>query len=262
MNQFHFQSPPLSRINRFVLILTGSLFLLFAIMRAVGALEVSEFLGLSGYGLSRGFIFQLLTYPFIETGLFHFIFNGLVLWFIGSELEFQWGEKTYLRFLLFVILGVGIVHSLISFSTGGGAFFYQPLTGLNGINFSLLIAYATLYPHRQMSFMMLFPMTAKTFCWILIGIEVYLAVFSKSFHSLTHLISMLLGYVAIRFQSHPILRLIFHSSQNNMISRVQKMFSKKKTSSNHLRLIKKEDFDHSSSKQEKKKDHRGPKYWQ
>jgi membrane associated rhomboid family serine protease len=238
MNQHQFSAPPLTKINKIILIAAGACFLLFSILKAVGAYNLVGLLGLSATGLTNGFIFQLITYPLIEVNLMGFIFNALVVWFIGSELEKQWGSKIYVRFLLINIIGVGIIYSLVNvlfFGTNTGAI---PLHGLTGINFAMLIAYALLYPDRQMSLMMIFPMRARTFCWILAGIEAYMALFSNLNSAWAHLLAMGISYLIIRFQTKPLVRMALNAT-----------FSTKKRSKSHLYVVKDED-------------QKPPKFWQ
>ena len=238
MNQHQFSAPPLTKINKIILIAAGTCFLLFSILKAVGAYNLVGLLGLSATGLANGFIFQLITYPLIEVNLMGFIFNSRVIWFIGSELEKQWGSKIYVRFLLINIIGVGIIYSLVNvlfFGTNTGAI---PLHGLTGINFAMLIAYALLYPDRQMSLMMIFPMRARTFCWILAGIEAYMALFSNLASAWAHLLAMVISYLIIRFQTKPLVRMALNAS-----------FETKKRSKSHLYVVKDED-------------QKPPKFWQ
>ncbi len=178
MNQMQFQAPRVTPVNKIILIATITLFLLHTILKAVGAFSLVSFVGLSGSGVTSGLIYQFVTYPFVETQMMSALFNSLLIWFIGSEIESMWGKKVYIRFLLLNVLGVGLFFFLVSFLFFHGTHVYETsLHGLNGINFALLIAYATLYPDRQLSLMMIFPMRAQTFCWILAGIEAYMALF-------------------------------------------------------------------------------------
>lgn len=242
MNQMQFHAPQLSRLNKFILITTGVCFLATSILKAIGAFSLVGILGLSANGLFNGMVFQLLTYPFVETQLMSVLFNSLVIWFIGSELESQWGQKVYLRFLLLVVLGVGIIFSLVNLAFFFGTpFYFSPLHGLSGINFSLLIAYSILYPDRQMAFMMIFPMRARTFCWILAGIEAYMAVFTSFRTSWAHLLAMAIGFVIIHFQSNPLIKKALHTSW--------KRRPKSSGGKKHLYVVKDEE-------------QKPPKYWQ
>lgn len=241
MNQYQFQAPPLSKVNKTILIATGACFILSSILKAVGAFSLLSILGLSGSGLLSGFVFQLVTYPFVEIQFMGFLFNSLLVWFIGSELENQWGSKVYVRFLLVTAITVGLIYSLISITLFFGTSLYSaPLHGLTGINFALLVAYSVLYPDRQMSLMMIFPMKSRTFCWILVGIEAYMAVFSSMATSWAHLLAMGIGYVLIRFQTQPLVRKILNPGQNN---------AKRQGKKGHLYVVKDED-------------QKPPKYWQ
>jgi membrane associated rhomboid family serine protease len=237
MNQIY--TPPFTKINKIIVWTTGGCFLVATILKAIGAFSLVDILGLSANGLFRGLIFQLLTYPFVEVDILQVFFNCLIVWMIGSELEQKWGPKIYLRFLLLTVIGVGLVFSIINllffFGTPN---YFASLHGLSGINFALLIAYSMLYPDRQMAFMMVFPMQAKTFCWILLAMEVYFAVISSIRNSWAHLLAMGIAFLIIHFQSNPLLNKVLHTSW--------KTRSKGKK---HLYVVKDED-------------QRPPKYWQ
>jgi membrane associated rhomboid family serine protease len=239
MNHNHFQAPTLKGINKFILIISGISFLLASILKAVGAFSLTGLLGLSANGLLNGLVFQLFTYPFIETQLMSFLFNGLVVWFIGSELESAWGKKIYIRFLFIIVIGVGLLYSLVNLIfLFGTPVYFQSLHGLSGINFALLMAYSLLYPNRQMAFMMIFPMNAKAFCWILVAIEAYIAVFTSFSNSWAHLLAMGISFLMIHFQSNPLVKKALNSTWR---SRPQKK--------KHLYVVKDDDQN-------------PPKYWQ
>jgi membrane associated rhomboid family serine protease len=242
MNQVQFQAPPLTKINKIVLISAGLTFLLHSILKAVGAFSLVQYLGLSGSGLFHGLIYQLFTYGLVETQLMSLIFSGMIVWFIGSELESLWGSRVYLRFLLLTLVGVGLIYSLVSLIFFYGTRIYAtPLHGLAGINFALLTAYAVLYPDRQMSLMMIFPVRARTFCLILGGIEAYMAIFTDFSSAWAHLLAMGISYLIIRFQSHSLLKKVLNSTFS---ARKPKSASKK-----HLYVVKDEEQN-------------PPKYWQ
>lgn len=239
MNQVQFQAPPLTKLNKIILITTGVCFLVAAILKAIGAFSLVSILGLSAGGIFNGFIYQLITYPFVEVQLMSFLFNSLIVWFIGSELERQWGMKIYLRFLLLTVVGVGIVYTLVNLIFFFGTpVYFSSLHGLSGINFALLIAYSMLYPDRQMAFMMLFPMKAKTFCWILVGIEAYMAIFTSFSSAWAHLLAMGISFIIIHFQNNPLIRKALHTTWKG-----------RSTGKKHLYVVKDDD-------------QKPPKYWQ
>jgi membrane associated rhomboid family serine protease len=229
----------LSKINKIILIAAGTCFLLSSILKAIGAFSLVAVLGLSGEGLFSGMVWQLLTYPLVETQLMGFLFNSLLVWFIGSELEELWGSRVYTRFLLLTVLGVGLIYCTVGLLFFfGTALYFTPLSGLSGINFALLVAYALLYPDRSLSMMMIFPMRARTFCWILAGIEAYFAIFSSHLSAWAHLLAMAISYLVIHFQSKPWLSKIFNQA-----------WTTKKNQKKHLYVVKDDDKN-------------PPKYWQ
>ncbi len=240
----HYSYPNLTKLNKIIIFISLGCFLLMSILNAVGAFSLVSFIGLSSSGLLSGFVWQLLTYPFMEGQLIGLIFNALLLWFVGSELEQLWGSKIYFRFLLFVSLLTGISYSLIQIIFFyGTSHFFVPLHGLTGLNMSILIAYSILYPDRQLSMMMIFPMRARTFCWILVGIEAYMAIFSSQKGSWAHLLAMAFGFMAVKLQNHLIIRKFFNFDWN------MRKVSKTKS---HLYVVPKSDDDENSK----------PKYWQ
>lgn len=238
MNQYQFSAPPLTKVNKILLIAAAACFILFSVLKAVGAFNLVSILGLSASGLMSGLVYQLVTYPLVESGLMGFLFNSLVVWFIGSELEAQWGSKVYVRFLLINVIGVGLIYALVNMFLLGAYAHSTPIHGLSGINFAMLASYAILYPDRQMSLMMIFPMMARTFCWILAGIEAYMALFSNLAASWAHLLAMGISYLIIRFQTRPLVRKVLHTE-----------LAPKKRSKSHLYVVKDED-------------QKPPKFWQ
>lgn len=237
MNQMY--TPPLTKVNKVIIITTAACFLVSAILQAIGAFSLVDFIGLSASGLFRGFIYQLITYPFVETNILTVVFNCLVVWLIGGELERNWGQKIYVRFLALTVLCVGLIFALVNllffFGTPN---YFASLHGLSGINFALLIAYAMLFPDRPMAFMMIFPMKAKTFCWILVAMEAYFAVFSSIRSSWAHLLAMGISFLIIHFQSNPLIKKALHTS-----------WKPRSTGKKHLYVVKDDD-------------QKPPKYWQ
>lgn len=194
------QVPPMSSTNKTILIFCVLIFLVNATLAEVFSISLVNYLGLSSNMIFKGFIYQFLTYPFIETGFTSILFNGLLLWFIGSELELLWGERFYRKYLLLNILLVGFCYFLVSQVNSNMT--YVPLKGIDGVNFSLLVAYGLIFSERQMTFMFLFPMKAKYFCLLLAGIEIYMSIFSSyKYSAWAHLLAMGFGFIYLRYAS-------------------------------------------------------------
>jgi membrane associated rhomboid family serine protease len=246
-----FQTPPISRTNKWIIITTVALFFLTAALKNFGGFSLDLWLGLSLAGIKKGLIFQVLTFPLVQTGLMGTLFNCLILWFIGSELELRWGEKFYRKFLLLITLISGLCYVAISQFFLDVTFEFYPLVGLSGINYSLLVAYALIFPDRHLMFFFLFQIKAKYFCMIVGGIELYTAMFSQfGKSSWAHLIAMVVGFVLLRSFSLSSRGFNFNLSQWFSIKAWRERKASKRRQSFYV----------VSSEEEEKKEDR-PKYW-
>lgn len=240
--QFH--TPPMTKINKMIIIAMASIFVLNTILIKTSGISLIPFLSLSVGGIKSGLIYQFITYPFIESGLMGVIFEGLLVWFIGSELEQKWGGKFYLEFLLVAILTSGPFYFIItSIFPSLGAY---PLMGLTSFTYALLMAYAIIYSERQLTFMLLFPMKAKYFCMLLAGIQLYMGLTSGAGgSSLSHLVAMGGAFVFLQYKSM--------KARGVSLETLKKQRHKEKMKSK-LSIVRDEPKDHA--------DQKDPKYWQ
>lgn len=145
----------------------------------------------------KHYYWQFVTYMFMHADLFHILFNMLILWMIGSELEGQWGTPFFVKYYFTCGVSAGLVYLLVQ------AFFRStpgmnsiPMLGSSGAVYGLLVAYGIIYSERMMLFMMVFPMKAKHFVMILAAIEFISTVFySRSgIANAAHLGGMIVGF--------------------------------------------------------------------
>jgi membrane associated rhomboid family serine protease len=141
-------------------------------------------------------VWQLVTYAFIHGEVMHLFFNLLMLVFIGSELEGIWGRARFIRFYLFCAVSAAVAYLLLQLVASGGDALYQPMVGASGAIYGLLMAYGLIFGERVLLFMMLFPMKAKHFVWILAGIEFLSSIYSgrSGLASIAHLGGMVAGF--------------------------------------------------------------------
>jgi membrane associated rhomboid family serine protease len=62
----------------------------------------------------RFYVWQLLTYAFVETSAFGLLFGCVMLWLLGANLEAIWGRKKSLAMLLGVPLVAGLLTCFAS----------------------------------------------------------------------------------------------------------------------------------------------------
>ncbi len=193
-------------------------------------------------------IWQLASYMFLhsQSQVTHIVFNMLMLWFMGAELETRWGSKSFLAFYIINGIGAAIIYvfgiALYSYFSGSQKGLLVPVVGASGSLFALMLAYGWLFGDRVIYFFMVFPMKARYFVMILGFIQISSlltsGVVGGEVAHLAHLGGILSGIIYIFFWG------LYKT-------RVQESKTKKKT---NLRLIVNNEEQDSSKK-------RDPRYW-
>ena len=215
----HQYRPPLTKINKIIIISLVSLFLIHAVFHQISGAYFRHFFGLNGGMFFSGLVFQIITYPFMASGIFELLFDCLILWFIGGELERIWGLKRYLSFLIFSVVSGGLIFLGVSslFSA------WPTLMGPGALTYPLLIAYGILFPHRDL-LLIFFPVKAKYFCLIILALQVYTGVFSPGGVQAWGNLGAIVGGVAW---------MLWQSKGGGRAKKPQK----KSRNNNHLRLV-------------------------
>lgn len=234
-----FAVPPLTRIVKAMLILSGILFVVQLTMASLGY-PIEGIFGFVPSAFAQGFVWQPFTYIFLHAGIFHLLFNLLILWSIGGELEALWGTKTFGSFVLVCAIGAALSHgvfSLIGWGAGPGS----PVVGSSGVVFGLLLAFGILFGDRVMYFFMLFPMPAKYFVMLLGAVELVSSIFySKSgIAHLAHLGGMIFGFLFMAAMA----RWRQRSKAETRAAQEEKERQKRLKKAGHLKLVKGEDED-------------------
>lgn len=187
--------PPVSKTVKAILILCPILFVLQLSAEKFMGFSLSLYLGFVPLKLLSFWIWQPFTYAFLHGGVLHLVFNLLILYSLGSELERLWGRKFFLRYIFICILGGSLAYALFSFLNLGISP-SSPLIGFSGAIYGLLLAYGILFGERILYFFMIFPMKAKHFVLILGAIALISTVFysSEGIAHVAHLGGMVSGF--------------------------------------------------------------------
>lgn len=171
---------------------------------------IYRLLGFVPSSISRDFfLWQFVTYMFIHSkGVFHILFNMLILWMFGSELEQLWKKRFFLLYYFVCGVGSALVYfigvQLYSLFSGYTVVMDVPVIGASGAVFGLILAYGLIFGDRIVLFMFIFPMKAKFLTLIIAGIEL-LAVLGSGFGSpvanLAHLGGLISGFLFLNFRS-------------------------------------------------------------
>lgn len=201
---------PLTPAVKWLLILNVGIWLIAqVILEGFMRVPVSKVFGLyPGQVLFELTVWQVFSYMFLHTlQVTHILFNMLMLWFFGAELEQRWGSRQFVIYYLvcgvgaalLYILGMGIYGAV----TGNQSGLVIPVIGASGAIFGLLLAHGLLFGERMVYFFMLFPMKTKYFVMIL-GFVEFASLLTSSVSGgevayLAHLSGLVSGYLYLKF---------------------------------------------------------------
>ncbi len=158
-------SPHTSRPMVFWLI--GGLIAAFVIQPVLTvAFNVSwaqDYGALSSHGFKSGQVWTLLTYALLHGGVFHLVVNCLMLFFLGRQLESEFGGKKLLQLTLWGALGGGVLWLTVNYQRPP-AF----LLGASASAMAMLTVFACLHPRRHITLLLFFvlPVTIQPI-WLL-----------------------------------------------------------------------------------------------
>ena len=155
--------------------------------------------------VSRGWVWQLVTYMFVHGSFMHLFFNMFALLMFGRVLEQYLGTREFLLFyFLCGILG-GVVSSVFYIIQGAR---FAVILGASGSIYAMLFLAAVLFPRARIMLFFFIPMRMPIAVMVFIAIEVISQVYGLS-NGVAHLIHLsCIGiawlYVALRFRLNPI----------------------------------------------------------
>ena len=146
----------------------------------------------------RLFLWQFFTYLFFHGGIMHLVFNMLVLWMLGGEIEESvFWSKGFLKYYFICGVGAALLNVLFSLHSE------VPIIGASGAIYGILVAYAVFFGNRQL---VLFPfpvlVRAKYFILVIVAIELISSIFytTDGIAHVAHLGGMVAGYIYIMYR--------------------------------------------------------------
>jgi membrane associated rhomboid family serine protease len=144
----------ISRVIKYLLIANGAVFL----VQNVSTVNLAVTFGLTParfYSEFPNYLFQLFTYMFLHASFLHILFNMFVLWMFGTEIEYTWGSRAFLKYYIYCGLG-GSVFSVV-FNPG----LLFPIVGASGAIYGVLAAYWLMFPRRTVLVFFILPMSVR-----------------------------------------------------------------------------------------------------
>lgn len=204
-------SVPFTPVVKWLVILNVGIWFVFQlILEGYFKVPFTSFLALfPGKVLYDFSVWELFTYMFLHSlQVTHILFNMLMLWFFGAELEQRWGSKFFLIYYLFSGVGAAILYCLgiwgYLFVTGSQQGMIVPVIGASGAVFGLMLAHGILFGERIVYFFMLFPMKTKYFVMVMGFVQMASLMTSGvsggEVAYLAHLGGLAAGYVCLKLR--------------------------------------------------------------
>lgn len=123
----------------------------------------------------HGEIWRLWTHGFLHdpTNPFHIIFNMLLLWWFGEEMENHYGSKEFLAFYLVALPLAGLAFVASAAAGLNGTTLETRALGASGAVTAVMVVFAFHYPNYRVYMFYLIPMPI----WILLVINIGMDLF-------------------------------------------------------------------------------------
>jgi membrane associated rhomboid family serine protease len=194
--------PPFTGFIRRLILANVAVFFAVALLGLI-APSIQSFLldhlSLTPYSVLHGQLWQLLTYSFLNLGIFDILFSMLSLWFIGSYLESTLGSRWTAELYFLSVLGAALTAVAFAYTHLLHLTPQLTIAGATGGIFGTFTAFAVLFGDQEM---LLFPFPFRIRAKYLVAIYILLSIaftLRGSILSLASLGGALVGYLFAKF---------------------------------------------------------------
>src|SRR5579884_2952537 len=194
-----FYTPGFPPVVKWLLISNSAIFILSYFTQLMGVGRAWDYLELMPAAVVKlFFVWQLATYMFLHGGFWHIIWNMLALWMFGAELEQMWGARRFLNFYLTCGIFAGLCVVVLNYALPWG----NPTSSTicaSGAIFGILMAYAVLFPTREILLAFIIPIQVRWFV-LIIGVVTFMMSFQpgSGVSSFAHLGGLLAGWLWLK----------------------------------------------------------------
>ena len=158
--------PPITRA-----LLIACTVLLFAAQIPLLATLMGQWLALHP-ALSGFWPWQVLTFSFVPASVPTWLFNMMMIYYFGTEMENIWGERRFIQFVLASAVTGAVVYLLLSPLLG--MFAPAAMIDASTISLGLLVAAGVLFPRRTIRLYFVVEVTQRVAVWVCVGIIVFM----------------------------------------------------------------------------------------
>jgi membrane associated rhomboid family serine protease len=146
--------------------------------------------------IQRGEVWRLVTWPFFQDDPLTLLFGGLALWQTAQQLSYSWSERRFVVRFFGYVVGAGIGATLLAYVWESASAITH--IGMWPVAMAFIVAWAMLFPDRQVSFWGVLPLTGRSLA-LLMAFATLLYAFARGFASFTpHLVAMGIAWLQAR----------------------------------------------------------------
>ncbi|MCI0499238.1 MAG: rhomboid family intramembrane serine protease [Planctomycetales bacterium] len=185
-------------VVKWLLIINFAIFIVAYLMPALG-----EYLYAYGAVCPAGIgmmlqLWRVITYQFLHGGVWHLVFNLMVLYFMGPFVERQWGSKSFLKFYLICGAAGGVVYTLLVLFKALPA---GMMVGASGGIYGVMAALAMMYPQMKVLLWGVIPMTMVRLVILLVIMSFITIAFGNNVGGeAAHLSGLAMGFLYLRYK--------------------------------------------------------------
>ena len=140
-------------------------------------------------------VWRLATYMFLHAEFWHLFWNMFALFMFGCSIEQEWGSRSFYRYYFLCGLGSAL-FALLPFDPIWGL----PIIGASGAIYGILVAFAGLFPYRQILVFFVFPLQAR-YLVLIFGLMSFASAFwgAQGVAHIVHLGGLATGFVLLRW---------------------------------------------------------------
>lgn len=129
----------------------------------------------------KGEVWRLVTWVFLELDPLQLLFGALALYWFGRDLALAWGTRRFVAVYLGLTALAGVLTVLVALLVWPTEMLAQDYTGNWALVDAMMLAWALLYPDRQILLFFVLPVSGRIIFWItLLGTVAYAAY--RGFH--------------------------------------------------------------------------------
>jgi membrane associated rhomboid family serine protease len=113
----------------------------------------------------RGQLWRLVTWPFFQSDPFTLLFGGFMLWSMGQQLSFVWSERRLVMRFFGYAAGASVLTTLLALVWPPAS---APHVGVWPVANALIVAWAMVFPDRQVNIWGVLPLTGKTLALLVV----------------------------------------------------------------------------------------------